>query len=193
MSTDTLASGVWCELADLQDPELRRLTKSLPDTVMHSRADSTIKKYMYAFQRWKAWAAERHEVTVLPLQEVDFALYLKHLGEVSSSKSAVEEAVNAFSWVLQISGLRAISESPFVRATVSGLQRKLAKAKLRKETVTVDILSALVDSFGQFPTLTDIRLAAIALLSFAALLRYDEVAKLRCCDITFTLRNQCRL
>ena len=186
MSTDTLASGVWRELADLQDPEFRRLAESLPDTVMHSRADSTTRKYMYAFQRWKAWAVERCEVTVFPVQEVHFALYLQHLGEVSSSKSAVEEAVNAVSWVLQISGLPPISESPFVRATLSGLQRKLAKPKVKKEPVTVDILSALVDSFGQFPTLTDIRLGAIALLSFAAFLRYDEVAKLRCCDITFT-------
>ena len=177
---------MWRELAELQDPELKRLAKCLPDTVMHSRADSTTGKYMYAFQRWKAWAAERREVTVFPVQEVYFALYLQHLGEVSSSKSAVGEAVNAVSWVLQISGLPPISESPFVRATLSGLQRKLSKPKVRKEPVTVDILSALVGSFGQSPTLTDIRLGAIALLSFAAFLRYDEVAKLRCCDITFT-------
>ena len=71
-----------------------------------------------------------------------------------------------------------------MRATLSGL--KLAKPRVRKETVTTDILSALVDSFGQSPTLTNIRLGAIALLSFSAFLRYDEVAKLRCCDIKFT-------
>ena len=88
---------MWRELAELQDPELKRLAKSLPDTVMHSRADSTTRKYMYAFQRWKAWAAERREVTVFPVQEVHFALYLQHLGEVSSSKSTVGEAVNAIS------------------------------------------------------------------------------------------------
>ena len=41
----------------------------------------------------------------------------------------------------------------------------------------------------RFPTLTDIRLGAIALLSFVAFLRYDEVAKLRCCDITYTTQS----
>ena len=131
---------MWRELADLQDPELRCLAKSLSDTVMHSRADSTTRKYMYAFQHWKAWAAERCEVTVFPVQEVHFAIYLQHLGEVSSSKSAVQEVVNAISWVLQISGLSPISESPFVWATLSGLQRKLAKPKVPKKV-----------SYSQYP------------------------------------------
>ena len=148
LSTDTLTTGVWQELAELKDPELRRLAESLPETVLHSRADSTTKKYLNAFQRWKTWAVERQEVTVFPVQEVHFALYLQHVGEASRSKSAVEEAVNAVSWVQQISGLQPISQSPFVRATLSGLQRKLAKPRVRKEAITTDILSALVDSFG---------------------------------------------
>ena len=91
---------------------------------------------------------------MFPVQEVHFTLYVFAAfggGTVSSSKSAVEEAVNAISWVLQISGLQQISESPFVLATLSGLQRKLAKPKVRKEPVTVNILSSLVDSFGSPP------------------------------------------
>ena len=140
---------------------------------------------MYAFQRWKRWASSRTEVSVFPVQEVHFALYLQHLGEVAKSKSAIEEAVNAISWVHQISGLPAITESPFVRATLSGLQRRLARPKVRKEPVTVDMLSALVDSFGPSPSLSDVRLAAIVLLSFAAFLRYDEISKLLCRDINF--------
>ena len=183
---DTLTSGVWMELAKLQDPELRRLAEALPDTVLHSRADGTTKKYLYAFQRWRQWAGLRREVAVFPVQEVHFALYLQHLGETVQSKSAVEEAVNAVSWVHQISGLPAVTASPFVRATLSGLQRKLAKPKVKKEPVTVEMLRVLVDSLGQSPSLSDIRLVASALLSFAAFLRYDEVAKLRCCDIRFS-------
>ena len=56
-------------------------------------------------------------------------LYLQHLGESVKFKSAVEEAVNAIGWVHQVSGLPPIAESPFVRATLSGLQRKLARPK----------------------------------------------------------------
>ena len=180
-----MAIGVWEKLADLEDPELKRWARLLPDTVLHSRADSTTKKYMCAFQRWKQWAVLREEVTVFPVGEVYFALYLQHLGETTASKSAVEEAVNSISCTHQISGLPPIAESPFVRATLSGLQRKLAKPKIKKEPVTTAMLVALVESLGQSPTLSDVRLAAAALLSFAAFLRYDEIAKLQCCDIAF--------
>ena len=47
-------------------------------------------------------------------------------------------------------------------------------------------LKKLAESLGSSPKLSDIRLAASALLAFAAFLRFDELAKLRCCDITFT-------
>ena len=49
-----------------------------------------------------------------------FALYLQHLGETTSSKSAVEEALNAISWAHQLAGQPPISTSAFVRATVAG-------------------------------------------------------------------------
>ena len=38
--------GVWKTLAELEDPELRKLAASLPRTVMHSWADSMAQKYM---------------------------------------------------------------------------------------------------------------------------------------------------
>ena len=157
--------------------------------MLRSRADSTTTKYLYAFQRWKRWAEPRDEVTVFPVGEVHFALYLQHLGETTQSKSSVEEAVNAVGWVHQIFGLPSISASPFVRATLAGLQRNLAKPKVRKEPVTADMLSALVGNLGVSPSLSDVRLAACSLLSFAAFLCYDEICKLRCCDVTFSTES----
>ena len=57
------------------------------------------------------------------------ALYLQHVGDTSDSKSAVEEAVNSVGWVPQLAGYPAVSESPFVRIVLDGLQHKLAKAQ----------------------------------------------------------------
>ena len=158
------------------------MAEALPDTVLHSRADDTTKKYLYAFQRWRQWAA------VFPVQEVHFALYLQHLGETVKSKfalylqhlgetvkskSAVEEAVNAVSWVHQISGPPPVTESPFVRATLSGLQRRLGRPKVKKEPVTADMLMVLVGSLSQSPSLSDVRLVASALLPrFCAMTRW---------------------
>ena len=74
----------------------------------------------------------------------------------------------------------------FVSTTLAGLQRKLAKPKVKKEPVTADMLSTRVDSLGASLTLTDIPLTAGVLLSFATFLRYDELAGLRCCNVQFT-------
>ena len=185
-ATDVLLKGVWETVAELKDPELRRLASALPDTVLQSRADSTTKKYLYAFQRWRVWAEARSEVTVFPVNEVHCALYLQHLGETTKSKAAVEEAVNGISWVQQVAGLSPIVESPFVRLTVSGLQRQLAKPKSRKEPVTREILVELAGNLTPDSSLGEIRIVAIALLGFSAFLRYDELSSLRCCDIKFT-------
>ena len=181
-----LSKGVWEQIFELEDPELQRLAHSLPATVLHSRADSTTSKYLYAFQRWKKWAQNHHLAPIFPVREVHFALYLQHLRETVQSKSTVEVALNAISWVHQLAGIPPISESPFVQVTLSGLQHILAKPKVRKEPITASMLSSLVTSLGSSPKLSEVRLAAIALLGFSAFLRYNELAMLRCCDIKFS-------
>lgn len=174
-------------MLQVDDPELKRLAEGLPSTVVGSRADSTVAKYLRAFQRWKNWVA-RHaaEISVYPVKEAHFALYLQYLAETSKSKATVEEAVNAIAWVQQLADHQPVSASPFIRATLAGLQRQLARPKVRKEPVTVEMLNSIVGSLGPSPKLSEIRLAASVLLAFAAFLRFDELAKLRCCDIKFT-------
>lgn len=174
-------------MQQVEDPELKKLAEDLPGTIVGSRADSTVRKYLRAFQRWKSWAT-RHatEISVYPVKEAHFALYLQFLAKSSGSKATVEEAVNAIAWVQQLASHQPVSSSPFIRATLAGLQRQLARPKVRKEPVTVEMLSSMVGSLGPMPKLSDIRLVAGALLTFAAFLRFDELAKLRCCDIAFT-------
>ena len=86
-------------------------------------------------------------------------------------------SIHAVNWVHQIFGLPSVTESPFVRATLAGLQRKLAKPKTKKEPMTQEMLARMVDSLSHDPSLSDISLVASALLAFAAFLRYDELAK----------------
>ena len=145
LHADVLTEGVWKAVAELQDPELKRLAAVLPDTVLRSCADSTSKKYINAFQRWRARAELHDEVTVYPVVEAPFALYLQHVGDSTRSQSAVEEAYNAINWVQKLSGTLPISESSFVRTVVDGLKRKLAKPKIKKEPVTSDMLTVMVN------------------------------------------------
>lgn len=163
-----MTSCVWAELAKLKDPELQHLAESLPATVLHSRANSTVTKYSYTFQRWKVWEEPRSEVSVFPVSEVHFALYLQHLGETVHSWSVVQEAVNAIGWVHQLLGLEPIMQLPFVRATMAGLKRQLAKPKVKKEPISMDMLAALVGSLGHSPSLSEVRLVAASCLSMFA-------------------------
>ena len=122
---------------------------------------------------------------MFPVKGTEFDLYLQHLGDTTGSKSAVKEAVQSVDWVHQLTGYPSMSDLPFVHMVLDGLHRKIAKPKVRKEPVTRDMISALVKSFDKSSSLADVRLAAACLLVFSACLRYDEISKLRCCDITF--------
>ena len=139
---------------------------------------------MHTFHRWAEWAAQHHKISVFSVEVMHFALYLQHLGDTTHSKSAVEEAVNAIGWVNQLADQPPIAASPFICATLSGQQRNLAKPKVRKEPIKTEMLIKLVNNLGSTPKLSEVRLVAIALLSFSAFLRYNELSQLRCCDIT---------
>ena len=168
----------------MQVPELVQLASRLPNTVLASRACSTTKKYQGAFDRWKRWATER-ELVAFPVETARFVLYLQYIGDNTGSKAAVEEAVNAVSWVQRLAGQEQVSQSPLVKSIVEGFQRLLAKPKKRKEPVTPMMLQEIVASLSTTPTLAERRLAAICLLAFSAFLRFDEVEKLRGCDVKF--------
>ena len=138
--------GVWAGFEELEDPELKRLASALPSTVVQSRADSTKKKYVYAFQRWRSWASSKAEIQVFPMKPAHLALYLQHVGETTQSKAAVEEAVHAASWMHELAGLPSIGSAPIVLATLSGLRRMLAKPVVKKAPVTSKMLVKLCES-----------------------------------------------
>ena len=130
--------GTWKDLKTLEDQDLQELAAKLPSTVGRSRADSMVRKYLGAFKRWKVWATE-HGFRPIPARDFQVALYLQHLGDTSKSKAAVEEACNALAWVHFTSGLPAPTSSPFVQATLKGLQRILAKPVTKKRPVSVEL------------------------------------------------------
>ena len=181
MSTDVRAHGSWRLLDKLDDPELQALACKLPATILRSRADSTVIKYLRAFRRWKTWASSKG-LEPVPAKPHLFALYLQHLGEETKSKATVEEACNAVSWVHASAGLSSPSVDPFVKATLEGLQRSLAKPVVKKEPVTVDMLEAIVKDVDKSGTLMDLRLATACLLAFSGFLRFSELICLRPCD-----------
>ena len=182
---EVFSTGVWPLLSNLEDPELQRLARELPAVVLSSRADSTTKKYLGAYRRWKAWADSRQGVPSFPVRDIHLALYMQHLSESSHSKAAVEEVVHALSWLHKVAGMQAPSDSPLVQSVMEGFRRLLAKPKCPKEPVSVEMLQAMVEAAGPSPSLTEVRLLAICLVAFTGFLRCDELTRLRCKDVTF--------
>ncbi|XP_065891826.1 integrase/recombinase xerD homolog isoform X3 [Dysidea avara] len=180
-----LLEGSWKLLDELEDSGLKELAKKLPNTVLHSRANSTVKKYLGAFRRWKTWATS-HKLVPLPAKPHEVAFYLQHLGEKTRSKSAAEEACNALSWAHASAGLASPSSNLFVKTVLEGLQRSYAKPVVKKELLTVDMLERIVDDAEKSGALSDLRLATACLLGFAGFLRFDELIRLRPCEIKFS-------
>jgi len=183
-SVGMLARGSWRLLNKLEDSELKGLASRLPNTILHSRADSTVKKYLCAFKRWKAWAVYHHLIPI-PANPYEFVLYLQYLGEEFRSKSAAEEACNAISWVHATSGL---ANHPLVKTTLSGLQRILAKPVMKKEPMAVEMIEAIVLDAEKTGLLSDMQLATACVLGYAGFLRFSELVELT--PANFTISNE---
>jgi len=182
--TDVLSQGSWTLLGELQDPELKVLVSKLLNTILHSRADSTTRKYLGAFRRWKVWAVS-HNLDSIHAKPHEVALYLQYLAEETGSKSAAEEACHALSWINSTAGLAPPPSHPFVKATLEGLQHSLAKPVTKKELITLDMLEAMVKDADKSGSLSDLHLVTACLLGFATFLRFDELIHLRPSDFTF--------
>ena len=187
LSLDIMSQGSWRLLDELKDPDLKTLASKLPNSVLHSRADSTVKKYLGAYRRWRTWATA-HNLKPIPANPHEVALYLQHLAELSKSKAAVEEACNALSWIHSSAGLVSPMVDPFVKATLEGLQRLLTKPVVKKEPITVQTLEAIVQDADRSGALADLRLATACLLAFSGFLRFSELINLRPCD--FEVSNE---
>ena len=111
------------------------------------------------------------------------ALYLQLLAEQSKSKAAVEEACNALSWIHPIAGLTPPLADPLVKAIREGLQRSLAKPVVKKESITVETLEAIVEDAEGSGTLENLCLATACLLGFLRFLRFSKLINLRPCDV----------
>ena len=122
-------------------------------------------------------------MNILPAMEHQVALYLQHLADTTNSKSAVEEAYNALAWVHFTAGLSSPTSSVFVKSTLEGLQRRLARPIIKKTPVTIGMLGEIVQDAKRSTSLSDLRLATACLLAFAGFLRFKELINIRPCDI----------
>ena len=73
--SDVLMSGIWNEVAVLEDPSLRSLVPNLFYLQMGSRASSTVTKYKSSWLRLRAWASSKIGVSVIPAKSLPIAFF----------------------------------------------------------------------------------------------------------------------
>ena len=166
---------------------MQELASALPSLALQSRAPATVKKYSGAFSRWRKWAAAKPEIgTTLPPKPIHIALYLTFLAQRSKSSAPLTEAVCALSWVNQFVTVEDTTSHSLVQQILSGAKRKLAHKITKKEPITPEILTALVDKFGdERAPLSDVRTLTMCLVGYSGFFCCDELSKLKESDVNF--------
>jgi hypothetical protein len=103
--------------------------------------------------------------------------------ENGSTYHAVYNAVYGIKWAHEINGLDDPTKKSFVISVLEASKRVAPKTTQKKEPIYTDTLIELCNMFKNPNNLLIIRDLTMMLLSFAGLLRYDEVSSLRFCDI----------
>ena len=75
------------------------------------------------------------------------------------------------------------SDHPLVKSTLAGAQRFLAHQTTTKEPITVSVRAVSSSKADSMASLYNIRSVVICLQAFAALLRFDELARLVRSDV----------
>ena len=125
-----------------------------------------------------------HGMMAMPAKEVHVALYIQYMGDTSQSKAAVEGACKALAWIHSTAGLPSLTISPFVKATLEGMQRILATLTVKKDPVTSIVLKDMVKDVNKSNILTDLRLTTASLLAYVGFLCFNEFVNIRSCNIT---------
>ena len=183
---DVFNHGIWPELKDIKDPELKDLAESLPALVLRGKAPATVKKYAGAFSRWRRWSASKPTLQAFPAKPFQVALYLSYLTRSAKTSAPVEEAVNSLSWAHQLAVVEDPTDHPLVKQVLAGAKRVLAHKTCKKEPITPEILQKLSDRFvTRDADLSVIRTMTICLLGFAGFFRFSELSSLKESDVTF--------
>ena len=128
---DIFASEVWSQLKILETAYLQELASALPETVLQSKAVSTVKCYNAGWQRWQKWSLENFGKTELPANPMHVALYLQSLPKdcQQSSKpvSVIISAIYSIRWAHQTALMESPTEHILVKPVLNASRRILGK------------------------------------------------------------------
>lgn len=159
----------------------------LPDILMASRASATSRKYEQGFNRWKKWGLGNGlgSGDILPAKAFPVALYLTSIIQSANSVSSVISAYYSIKWFHDINGMNSPTSSSLVINILEAAKRILAKQTIKKEIMTVDILSSMYDRLYKFHNVKNQRIICASLLGFSGFFRSSELLSILVSDFVF--------
>ena len=141
---DIFASEAWSQLKNLETAYLQELASALTETVLQSKADSTVKCYNAGWLRWQKWSAENFGKTELPANPMHVVLYLQSLlkdcKQSSKSVSIIISAIYSIRWAHQTALMESPTEHILVKSVLDASRRILGKPVSPKERLHSEII-----------------------------------------------------
>ena len=167
--------------------DLSRLDAAADAFAEAAMSVSTRRAYTSDWQGFAAWCGD-HGLAHAPAEPDTVRLYVSHLAEIGRATSTIDRKVAAIASAHRFAGHENPCAMGRVRATLSGIRRKVGRPPDKKRALTVDLLVQVIRKIrGQ--DRTAVRDRALILLCFGAALRRSELVALEVGDLTFKRRG----
>lgn len=176
--------GHWQDILKFkQHPQLGVFVNLLPGVIKSAKSNATNQKYDGYFKRFKVWCLQ-HNFQPLPASVATVSLFLTSLVQQRVSSSVLEAFYYSINWIHSQASCINPCEEKFLKLTLEGGKRILAKPVNKKEPITIDILLKLKEEYQKDPdNALKLRVFLMCLLGFSGFLRFSELSNIRLCDI----------
>lgn len=160
------------------------LAERISSYLLCSRADRTNDKYKSAFKKFQQFCADK-SYQPLPADPIHVTIYMSHLLDQEHSFSVISSMFYAIKWVHNVNNYVDPTENGFVKGMLDAAKRLRSQPVKRKDVINSEMLVLLCNQYVGSSDLVDIRDLAMILTGYTGFLRFDEISKLRCNDVTF--------
>ena len=172
-------------MSEQQNFELTSLAQNMEKTVIAARAPSTVSFYSRSLNKWKEFADKYNFARYFPAEPGQVALFLQYMLESTKSHNSVQTALHALKWAHDLAGLDSPTENATVKLVAEGSKRIIGLKKVnRKEPLSTQDLNKLIAN-ADLTNLLVLRNVCMYSLAFSALLRFDDLVRIRRCDLDF--------
>lgn len=165
-------------------PDLIEAANEIPNFILNSKADSTVRKYKSYFKQWIVFA-RKYDMCPIPVEVDDFVLFLSYKAKSGASHSVLSSLLFSVKWFQrQFPGNNKSLESSTIDAILESSKRMVRKSN-QKEPITMDSLREM--AFLYFPNGIDevskkdlllLRNITLCIIAFAGMFRFNEISNI---------------